>query len=61
MRERLTKKRIVYWGAWPNANQQKKTADEDWIYKNVLGGKQYMMGVSPQFYTSEFIVPYDSP
>ena len=43
----------VSWGAWPKANQQKMTTDEDVLYKNVLGSKNYMMGVSPYFYTSK--------
>ncbi|CAM1502531.1 Fc.00g045150.m01.CDS01 [Cosmosporella sp. VM-42] len=42
----------VYWGAWPDANQQKKTSGEDVLYKNVLAGKPYVMGVSPYFYTN---------
>lgn len=45
--------RVVYWGAWPRANEQKISPEEDRIYMNVLGSKPYMMGVSPHFYTSK--------
>ncbi|KAL2670071.1 hypothetical protein Neosp_014952 [[Neocosmospora] mangrovei] len=40
------------WNAWPAAGQTKMTADEDHEYKSVLGGKPFMMGVSPSFYVN---------
>ncbi|KAK4095914.1 glycoside hydrolase family 71 protein [Parathielavia hyrcaniae] len=40
------------WDAWPKAGQSKVTAVEDLLYKDNLGGKKYMMGVSPWFYTN---------
>lgn len=44
----------VSWNAWPAAGQTKMTADEDHEYKSVLGGKPFMMGVSPSFYVSKY-------
>jgi glucan endo-1,3-alpha-glucosidase len=41
----------VSFDAWPNAGEMKKTTDEDDKYRVALGGKTYMMGVSPYFYT----------
>jgi len=38
------------WGVWPGGASDKNTSsNEMWI--NMLGGKPYMMGVSPWFYT----------
>ncbi|KAH6655480.1 glycoside hydrolase [Truncatella angustata] len=39
------------WGAWPNSNSKTITTDGDTQYQTALGGKAYMMGVSPYFYT----------
>ncbi|KAI0164129.1 glycoside hydrolase family 71 protein [Xylariaceae sp. FL1272] len=39
------------WGAWPNANVYTMDDGNDVAYKNTLGSKAYMMGVSPYFYT----------
>ncbi|KAM0420416.1 hypothetical protein ACHAPT_011837 [Fusarium lateritium] len=41
------------WNAWPRAGETKMTADEDKLYKNVLGDKPFMMGVSPSFYVNQ--------
>ena len=41
----------VSWDAWSVDTNQKTTA-EDRQWKNALGGKPYMMGISPWFYTS---------
>ncbi|KAF4983704.1 hypothetical protein FZEAL_920 [Fusarium zealandicum] len=38
------------WNAWPRAGQHDMSSDEDKLYKDVLGDKPYMMGVSPSFY-----------
>jgi len=43
---------VVSWDAWPKASQPRMTAEEDKLYKSILGQKKYMMGVSPYFYTS---------
>ncbi|KAI8674476.1 hypothetical protein NCS57_00345500 [Fusarium keratoplasticum] len=40
------------WNAWPRAGETKMTADEDKLYKSVLGEKPFMMGVSPSFYVN---------
>lgn len=50
----MTDRRIlaVSWGAWPRADQDRITTEEDDAYKSHLRGKAYMMGVSPWFYTS---------
>ncbi|RSL46654.1 hypothetical protein CEP53_010246 [Fusarium sp. AF-6] len=40
------------WNAWPAAGSTKMTADEDKAYKEVLGEKPFMMGVSPSFYVN---------
>jgi glucan endo-1,3-alpha-glucosidase len=45
----------VSWNAWPKAGETKMTADEDKLYKSVLGGKPFMMGVSPSFYVSKYL------
>ena len=45
----------VSWDAWPKAGQSKMTTVEDLLYKDNLGGKKYMMGVSPWFYTGRFL------
>lgn len=42
------------WAAWPRAGEHRVSAVEDGLYKGVLRGKAYMMGVSPWFYTSEW-------
>ena len=42
------------WDAWPKAGQSRMTSVEDMLYKGSLGGKTYMMGVSPWFYTGRF-------
>ncbi|KAI1320576.1 glycoside hydrolase family 71 protein [Xylariaceae sp. FL0255] len=39
------------WGAWPNANEYTMDDGNDVAYVQDLGGKAYMMGVSPYFYT----------
>jgi hypothetical protein len=44
-------KGAVSWDAWPKAGQSKITTVEDHLYKANLGGKKYMMGVSPWFFT----------
>lgn len=41
------------WAAWPRAGEERITSVEDGLYRKALGGKAYMMGVSPWFYTSE--------
>lgn len=43
----------VSWNAWPRAGETKMITEEDMLYKNVLGDKPYMMGVSPSFYVSK--------
>ncbi|KAF7561643.1 hypothetical protein G7046_g2503 [Stylonectria norvegica] len=40
------------WSSWPQPGQTKMTDSEDLAYKNILGSKPYMMGVSPYFYTN---------
>ncbi|KAM5346184.1 hypothetical protein ACJ41O_009189 [Fusarium nematophilum] len=40
------------WNAWPRAGNHEMSTEEDLLYKDVLGDKPYMMGVSPAFYTS---------
>lgn len=49
----------VSWDAWPKAGQHRMSLDEDNIYKNVLGDKKFMMGVSPYFYTSTWLTDID--
>ncbi|KAL2022037.1 hypothetical protein VTK56DRAFT_6277 [Thermocarpiscus australiensis] len=39
------------WNAWPTMGCTRMTAVEDKLYIRSLGGKKYMMGVSPWFYT----------
>lgn len=39
------------WDAWPHGPVAKDTS-EDVAWQNALGGKPYMMGVSPWFYTN---------
>ena len=43
----------VSWDAWPKTRQSKMTTVEDILYQGNLGGKKYMMGVSPWFYTGK--------
>ncbi|KAI0021730.1 glycoside hydrolase family 71 protein [Xylariomycetidae sp. FL0641] len=40
------------WGAWPQANVYDMNNGEDMAYLDNLGGKPFMMGVSPYFYTN---------
>jgi hypothetical protein len=42
---------LFSWDAWPNGATDMNTGD-DQSYKNALGGKPYMMPVSPWFYTN---------
>lgn len=49
------------WCAWPRAGQRQLTTEEDVAYRQVLGSRAYMMGVSPWFYTSEFLRLEGSP
>lgn len=44
------------WAAWPRAEQNRITTEEDVLYRRALRGKDYMMGVSPWFYTSEWFL-----
>jgi hypothetical protein len=53
--ERLFTLCLVYWGAWPNANDFDMTTDGDLGYQAALGDKVYMMGVSPYFYTGKSV------
>lgn len=46
------------WAAWPRAGEGRITTVEDGLYKRVLRGKAYMMGVSPWFYTSKSAAGY---
>lgn len=43
----------VSWNAWPKAGENLMTTEEDELYKEAIGGKKYMMPVSPYFYTSK--------
>ncbi|KAM5374796.1 hypothetical protein ACJZ2D_006290 [Fusarium nematophilum] len=40
------------WNAWPRAGNHEMSTEEDLLYKDVLGDKPYMMGVSPAFYVN---------
>ncbi|KAF4471359.1 glycoside hydrolase family 71 [Fusarium albosuccineum] len=40
------------WNAWPKAGETKMSSEEDKLYKDVLGDKMFMMGVSPSFYVN---------